>query len=390
MGSQPGKMARRVYLDNAATTPLRSEVLEAMMPFLTSNYGNPSSIHQDGRQTRAAIESSRKTVAGWIGASTGEIFFTSGGTESNNMAVKCAVSDLGVKRIITSPLEHHCVKHSVEHLFKQNAVTVEMLHIDRFGTPDLDQLEQLLSSSDVPTLVTLMHANNEIGTMLDLKRVSDLCRQYGAYLHSDTVQTVGHFPINVQETPVDFLSGAAHKFYGPKGTGFIYINSRCKLNPYIDGGSQERNMRAGTENIAGIVGLAKALNLAYTELDEDMAHIKDVKEYMRSQLKAICPDIEFNGHPDNCLYTVLNASFPAGPYADLMIMSLDIAGISASGGSACSSGAESQSHVLQAIGHDPQRKAVRFSFSRNTTRDDIDYAIEQIAGILSVNAHATA
>ncbi len=381
-------MARRVYLDNAATTPLRPEVLEAMMPYLTSHFGNPSSIHHDGRQTRAAIEAARKTVAGWIGASTGEIFFTSGGTESNNMAVKCAVSDLGVKRIITSPLEHHCVKHSVEHLLTKKAVEVAMVRIDAYGMPDLAHLEELLSTSDTPTLVTLMHANNEIGTMINLEKVSDICRQYGAWLHSDTVQTVGHFPVSVQKTPIDFISGAAHKFYGPKGIGFIYINSRCHIYPYIDGGSQERNMRAGTENLSGIVGLAKAINLAYTELEEDKAHISGIKEYMKTQLKAVCPEVYFNGHTDECLYTVLNVSFPAGPHAELMVMSLDIAGISASGGSACSSGAESQSHVLEAIGHPSDRKAVRFSFSRNTTREDIDFAVEQIAGILAINAHA--
>lgn len=381
-------MGRRVYLDYAATTPLRPEVLEAMMPYLTSNFGNPSSIHFDGRATRAAIENARKTVAGWIGASTGEIFFTSGGTESNNMAIKCAVSDLGVKRIITSPAEHHCVKHSVEHLLQKNAVEVEMVKLDEYGIPDFEHLEILLSASDKPTLVTLMHANNEVGSMLDLSRLSALCKKYHAWLHSDTVQTIGHFPINVQQTPVDFLSGAAHKFYGPKGTGFIFINSRCRIHPYIDGGSQERNMRAGTENIAGIVGLAKALNFAYTELEEDKRHISSLKAYMKQQLIATCPGVKFNGHPSDSLYTVLNVSFPAGPQTELMVMSLDIAGVSASGGSACSSGAETQSHVLEAIGHPADRKAVRFSFGRNTTRDDIDFAVDQIAGILAGSVHA--
>ncbi len=376
-------MSRRVYLDNAATTALRKEVFEAMMPYLTTYFGNPSSIHQEGRITRAAIEQARKTVAGHIGASTGEIFFTSGGTESNNMAIKCAVSDLGVKRIITSPAEHHCVKHSVEHLVALNLVRVDFVKVDQCALPDMAHLESLLSSDPTPTLVTLMHANNEVGSMLDLSALSALCRQYGAWLHSDTVQTVGHFPINVQNTPVDFLSGAAHKFYGPKGNGFIYINNRCRLHPLIDGGSQERNMRAGTENLAGIVGLAKAMQLAYAELEEDTQHITGLKQYMQDRLTEICPEVSFNGHPTQSLYTVLNVSFPPSSQSDLMIMSLDIAGISASGGSACSSGAETQSHVLSAIQHPPNRKAVRFSFSRTTTRDDIDFAIEQIAGILA-------
>lgn len=381
-------MARRVYLDNAATTPIRPEVLEAMMPFLTSHFGNPSSIHHDGRTTRAAIEAARKTVAGWIGASTGEIFFTSGGTESNNMAIKCAVSDLGVKRIITSRVEHHCVKHSVEHLNKQKAVEVDFVNVDQYGLPDFDQLESILSASDVPTLVTLMHANNEVGSMLDLKMLSDLCRKYGAWLHSDTVQTVGHFPVNVQQTSVDFISGAAHKFYGPKGIGFIYINSRCRITPFIDGGSQERNMRAGTENISGIIGLAKAIQLAYSDLDEDQEYITGLKDYMKEQLTSSIPGILFNGHPTDSLYTVLNVSFPPGPQAELMVMSLDIAGVSASGGSACSSGAESQSHVLEGIGHPADRKAVRFSFGRLTTKEDIDFAVDQIAGILAPSTHA--
>jgi cysteine desulfurase len=376
-------MSRRVYLDNAATTPLRAEVLEAMMPYLTSQFGNPSSIHSDGRVTRAAIESARKTVAGLIGASTSEIFFTSGGTESNNMAIKCAVSDLGARRIITSPTEHHCVKHSVEHLLQEKKITVDMVKVDEYGLPEYDHLEHLLAASTEPTLVTLMHANNEIGSMIDLHTVSELSRKYGAWLHSDTVQTVGHFPIDVRETPVDFLSGAAHKFYGPKGIGFIYINNRCKIHPYIDGGSQERNMRAGTENISGIVGLAKALQLACVDMEEDTAYIGSLKKYMKEKLSVAIPDIRFNGHPTKSLYTVLNVSFPPGPYGDLMVMSLDIAGISASGGSACSSGAESQSHVLEAIHHPADRKAVRFSFSRNTTTEDIDFAVEQIAGILA-------
>ena len=358
------------------------------MPYLTSNYGNPSSIHYEGRTTRAAIESARKTVANLIGASTGEIFFTSGGTESNNMAIKCAVTDLGVKRIITSPVEHHCVKHSVEHLETNKHVKVDLVKIDQYGMPDFDHLEQLLAKDEGPTLVTLMHANNELGSMLDLNELSALCKKYGAYLHSDTVQTVGHFPLNVQQTPVDFMSGAAHKFYGPKGIGFIYISSKCTIHPFIDGGAQERNMRAGTENLAGIVGLAKAVQLAYAELEQDVEHISGLKEYMKEQLSLACPGIYFNGHPTKSLYTVVNVSFPPGPHAELMVMSLDIAGVSASGGSACSSGAESQSHVLNAIGHPTDRKAVRFSLSRNTTKEDIDFAVEQVVGIMANHVHA--
>lgn len=380
-------MSRRVYFDNAATTPLRPEVLEAMMPYLTESYGNPSSIHQEGRKTRAAIEAARKKVAQLIGASTGEIFFTSGGTESNNMAIKCAVRDLGVKRIITSIAEHHCVKHSVEHLRSMELVKVDYVKLDEYGLPDITHLEELLSVSDVPTLVTLMHANNEIGSMLDLPAVSALCRQYGAFLHSDTVQTVGHYPVNVQNVPIDFISGAAHKFFGPKGVGFIYINNRCDIHPYIDGGSQERNMRAGTENIAGIVGLAKALELAMDEFESDMTYVSELKDYMKAQLLEVCPDARINGHPEDNLYSVLSVSFPPGPYSELLIMSLDIAGISVSGGSACSSGAESQSHVMEAIGHPANRKTVRFSFCGKNTKEEVDFTIGKLEGILSTGVH---
>jgi cysteine desulfurase len=232
-------------------------------------------------------------------------------------------------------------------------------------------------------MVTLMHANNEVGSMLDLAAASALCQKYGAYQHSDTVQTVGHYPINVQEVPIDFISGAAHKFFGPKGVGFIYINHRVKMHPYIDGGSQERNMRAGTENIAGIVGLAKALQLATEEYEKDLAYISDLKSYMKERLVEICPEVVFNGHPTENLYSVLSVSFPPGPHAELMIMSLDIAGISVSGGSACSSGAESQSHVMEAIGHPSNRKTVRFSLCSQNTKEEIDYTIEKLEGILS-------
>ncbi len=376
-------MQRRVYFDNAATTPLRPEVLEAMMPYLTESYGNPSSIHQEGRKTRAAIEAARKTVANIIGASTGEIFFTSGGTESNNMAIKCAVRDLGVKRIISSPAEHHCVKHSVEYIDSMHLAKIDYVRLDQYALPDLNHLEELLAASESPTLVTLMHANNEIGSMIDLAAVSALCKKYGAYHHADTVQTIGHYPVNVQETPIDFISGAAHKFQGPKGVGFIYINSRCHIHPYIDGGAQERNMRAGTENIAGIVGFAKALQLATDEFEKDLNYISDLKSYMKERIKEICPDAQFNGHPSKSLYSVLSVSFPPGPHADLMIMSLDIAGISVSGGSACSSGAETQSHVMEAIGHPADRKTVRFSLCHSNTKDEIDFTIEKLEGILA-------
>ena len=375
---------QRVYFDNAATTPISEEVIDAMLPVLRGQFGNPSSIHAEGRSVRAVVESARKTVAQAIGASTAEIFFTSGGTESNNMAIKCAVRDLGVRRIISSPTEHHCGLHAIETVERQKAVEVVWLPVDERGRVDLQALEQALQeNAGVKTLVSLMHANNEIGTMIDLEKVSALCRQYGALFHTDTVQTVGHFPINVQKTPVHFLSGAAHKFHGPKGVGFIYINPESPIKPFIDGGAQERNMRGGTENVYGIVGLAKALELATAEMETRTAHIREVRNYMKERLLETFEDIQFNGdHDGNCLYTVLSASFPPSPKNELLLLSLDIAGVSASGGSACSSGAEKGSHVLEAIGADPARKSIRFSFSHYNTKAEVDFVIEKLKAIL--------
>lgn len=375
---------QRVYFDNAATTPISEEVISAMLPVLRGQFGNPSSIHAEGRSVRAVVESARKTVAQAIGASTAEIFFTSGGTESNNMAIKCAVRDLGVRRILSSPTEHHCGLHAIEAAQKNDGIEVVWLPVDDLGHVDAQALEQALQeSAGVKTLVSLMHANNEIGTMLDLEKVSALCRQYGVLFHTDTVQTIGHFPINVQNTPVNFLSGAAHKFHGPKGVGFIYINPESTIKPFIDGGAQERNMRGGTENVYGIVGLAKALELATQELETRTQHIREVRNYLKERLLETFDGIQFNGDFDGaCLYTVLSVSFPPSPKNELLLLSLDIAGVSASGGSACSSGAEKGSHVLEAIGADPARKSIRFSFSHYNTKEEVDFVVEKLKAIL--------
>ncbi len=376
---------QRVYFDNAATTPISDAVIEAMVPVLKQHYGNPSSIHAEGRSVRTLLESARRVVAQQIGASTADVFFTSGGTESNNMAIKCAVRDLGVQRILSSPMEHHCGLHTIESLEKYQGVEVVLLPVDALGRINLNELEQALQAGQgKKTLVSLMHANNEIGTMIDLEAVSALCSQYNALFHTDTVQTIGHFPINVNQTKINFLSGAAHKFHGPKGVGFIYINPDSPIKPLIDGGAQERNMRGGTENVYGIVGLAKALELASNELEARSNHILDLRDYMRAQLQTQFPDIQFNGDLDGlCLYTVLSVSFPPGPKNELLLLSLDIAGISASGGSACSSGAEKGSHVLEAIGADPARKSIRFSFSHYNTREEVDFVVKQLAQILA-------
>lgn len=370
----------RVYLDNAATTPIRPEVVDAMVPFMRELYGNPSSIHGEGRKVRAAIESARKTVAEIIGASIGEIFFTSGGTESNNTALKCAVRDLGVMRFITSPTEHHAVLHTIDCIRKEHPeVALELLQVDGLGRPDLDQLRSLLASSNQPTLVSLMHANNEIGTMLDIDEVSAICAEYGALYHTDSVQTVGHFPIDVSKTRISFMNGAAHKFHGPKGVGFLYINSDNLIKPYIDGGGQERNMRGGTENVYGIIGLAAALKHMNDNIEEESRHIQRLKNHMRDGLIESVPGIEFNGdHRGSSLYTVLSVSFPPSPKNEMLLMALDIAGICASGGSACSSGAEAGSHVMEAINANPERKTIRFSFSAFNTMEEVDFVLGEI------------
>ncbi|MGI9158858.1 MAG: cysteine desulfurase family protein [Saprospiraceae bacterium] len=374
----------RIYFDNAATTPISEEVIEAMLHVLREQYGNPSSIHAEGRAARAAIEAARKTVARCIGAGTAEVFFTSGGTESNNTAIKCAVRDLGVRRIISSPTEHHCGLHALETVARTQGVEIVWLPVDRRGRVDLQALDNALQTdTDKRTLVSLMHANNEIGTLTELDRLSACCVAHGALLHSDTVQTVGHFPIDLSKMTVHFLSGAAHKFHGPKGVGFLYIHPEVKIKPFIDGGSQERNMRGGTENIYGIVGMAKALEFACEKMAAHRAHIEDLRARMIRQLREAVPGVEFCGDLEGAaLYTVLSVSFPPSPKNELLLLNLDIAGVSASGGSACSSGAEKGSHVLEAIGEPTDRKVVRFSFSHYNTREEVDRAVATIAKIV--------
>jgi cysteine desulfurase len=381
----------RIYLDNAATTPISEEVIETMSDCMRNAYGNPSSIHSDGIKVRAMLEKARKKVASCIGASISEVFFTSGGTESNNMVLKGAVRDLGVQRIITSRIEHHCVLHTVESLAKYHDIQVNFVEIDELGRVDLTHLETLLQQTTHKTLVSLMHANNEIGTMIDLDNVAQLCEAHKALFHSDTVQTIGHFPIHVGKTKIHFLSAGAHKFHGAKGTGFVYISNEAMLKPFIDGGSQERNMRGGTENVYGIVGMAKALELASDNMEARKTHIENIRNYLKDSLLENFEDIQFNGDYDgNALYTVLSVSFPPSPRAELLLWNLDIAGISCSGGSACSSGAEGGSHVIQGIRGDATRKTIRFSFSHYNTKSDIDFVIEKLKTLVTVRELAMA
>lgn len=378
---------QRIYFDNAATTPIAPEVVDIMMDALRHLYGNPSSIHADGRNARAAVEEARKIVAKCLNASIGEIFFTSGGTESNNMILKNAVRDLGVQRIVTSAIEHHCVLHTAEYLEKTQNIELVLVKIDANGVVDLENLGEILRGSDKKTIVSLMHANNEIGTMIDLEKVGNLCAENGAYFHSDTVQTIGFFPIDLTKIKIHFLTGAAHKFHGPKGTGFLYINGDLTLKPFIEGGSQERNMRGGTEHVAGIVGLAKALELAYDDMEDRHDEILGIRNYLKNSLLAEFEDIQFIENTEGpSHYKILNVSFPHSKKSDLMLFNLDIAGISASGGSACSSGAEGGSHVLDALDIDPSRKCIRFSFSHYNTLQEVDFLMEKLRKITPVLA----
>ena len=372
-----------IYLDNAATTKVDEAVIEAMFPYFTTHFGNPSSIHGLGRKTRSAIEKSRKSIADHFNASTAEIFFTSGGTESNNMVLKESICDLGVNVIITSKVEHHCVLHTCDHL-QEKEVTIKHVDVDELGYFDLNQLEQLLKEHENDTvLISLIHANNEIGTINDMVAIGNLARQYKAYYHADTVQSVAHYPIDLQELPVDFISGAAHKFHGPKGIGFVYIKSDVQLQPFIHGGAQERNMRAGTENVAAIIGMAKALELAYQNLDETKQHITGLKYYLKEQIEKHFPQATFNGDTsEKSLFTVLNVSLPSTIQADMLMFNLDIAGICCSAGSACSSGADKGSHVIEAIKPNQEQSAIRFSFSHENTKEEIDQLIEKLKTII--------
>ena len=371
----------RIYFDNAATTALDPEVLEAMMPFFTEKFGNPSSIYSYGRETKLAIENARKTVARILNANPGEIFFTSGGTESTNTAINAAVRDLGCKHIITSPVEHHATLHTVEHMAHFGLATLSYVNLTEKGHIDLNHLKELLKGSKERTLVTLMHANNEIGNLLKIKAVSQLCETYDAIFHSDTVQTVGHYPFDLKNLHVHFLNGAGHKFHGPKGVGILYVNENVRIKPHIHGGSQERNMRAGTENLYGIVGFAKALEIATQRYEQDSKHIKELKAYMAGKLAETFPDMTFNGDTNgSSLYTVLNVSFPMTERSDMLLFNLDMAGICVSGGSACTSGANAVSHVIKAIynGQAATMVPIRFSFSKHNTKDEVDAVVEQL------------
>lgn len=373
---------QKIYFDNAATTRVREEVIAKMQDALASCYGNPSSTHGFGRSAKTEIEQSRKTIAKYLNAHPSEIIFTSGGTEADNMILRSAVRDLGVQTIITSKIEHHAVLHTADALKEEYGIHVEYVDLDSFGNIDLVHLEQLLTADDSKKLMSLMHVNNEIGNILDIQEISKLCKSKGALLHSDTVQSIGHFQWDLQTTPIDFIVASAHKFHGPKGIGFAFIRKNTNLEALIIGGSQERGYRAGTEPFHNIVGLREAFVAAYDNLEEEKEYISGLKEYFIKKIKVAIPEVKFNGHSghlDRSTYTIVSVCLPFNEEkSQMLLFHLDLKGIACSEGSACQSGANGGSHVLSQIlsEEDLQRPSLRFSFSKYNTKEEVDYAIE--------------
>ena len=378
-------MVKNVYFDNAATTPIRTEVVDVMHDVLKDTFGNPSSTHAFGRSAKTQIETARKSIAKHFNAHPQEIIFTSGGTESDNMLVRCAVQDLDIETVITSRIEHHAILHAVEFLEEQKLAKVLYVKTDSDGAVDYTDLAHLLAADDSKKLVSLMHINNEIGTILDLERVSNLCKTHDALFHTDAVQGVGHYTINLEEIAIDFLSAAAHKFHGPKGVGFSFVRKNSGLQPFILGGSQERGLRAGTESVHNIVGMAKALEIAYAKLDEEQQYLKELKAHAIKQLTSAFPDIHFNGccsDMERSTFTLVNVALPiAEEKASLLNFHLDLNGVACSKGSACQSGSTKGSHVLEEVVPTAlsKRPSIRFSFSVFNTQDEVDYLVQTLA-----------
>ena len=370
----------KVYLDNAATTPIAPEIIEMMSEMMKTNFANPSSVHSFGRESKIIVESARKKIAELLNTSPGSIFFTSGGTEADNMAIKCAIQNHKITHAITLRISHHAVLYPLQDLHKEGVIKLSYVDFDKDGVVSLSHLKELLADNP-RTFVSIMHANNEIGTIQDLKKIGEICKEFNAIFHSDTVQTIGHYTFNMQELNVDFMAASAHKFHGPKGIGFSYISENIKIKPLIRGGGQERNMRAGTENIYGIAALAMAMEMAYENLEAEVKYIKGLKEYMIKRLKIEIADVQFYAKCtdiDNSLYTVLSCHFPETDISEMLLFNLDILGVACSGGSACASGGNKGSHVLAEIVPDSKRPGIRFSFSRYNTKEDIDFVVEKL------------
>lgn len=375
----------RIYLDNAATSAIDGKVIEVMTESMQTNYGNPSSTHQFGRTAKSAVEKCRKKIAKLFNITAGEIVFTAGGSEADNMILRNAVHNLEVKKIITSKIEHHAVLHTIDDLKSENNLEVCYVDVDKNGIIDFNHLELLLQESDKKTLVSLMFVNNEIGTILDVKKVTQLCKENNALFHSDAVQAFGHYEVDLQEYSIDFAVASAHKFHGPKGVGFAYFKKGFGIKPILTGGSQERGARAGTENVHSIVGMTNALELVYDNLESDKAYISGLKAYFIEQLLKYIPNVAFNGNPQDSNTsndTILNVRFPVE--SNMLLFTLDLKGIAVSGGSACQSGSLGGSHVLNTIltSEEAQKTSIRFSFSKYNTKDEIDMVVSVLTEVL--------
>ena len=374
----------KIYLDNAATTKVDSRVAEAMMPYLSEHFGNPSSLHSFGRDSRSAIEKSRKKIASLLETQPANLFFTSGGTEADNQAIISTIFSHKIPRAISSPLEHHAVLHTLEQVHKNGQVELKLLEVDKQGNLNLDQLRNWID--EVPqSFVSLMQANNEIGNIYPVEEIAAEVKERGGFFHSDTVQTTGRLRHDLSQWKTDFMVGSAHKFHGPKGIGFLALRQDVKIPAYIYGGSQERNMRGGTENLMSIVGMAEAFEISITEMDTNRKHIEGLKNRMKELILAGIPGIDFNGRsaePDS-MYTILNVCFPESENGEMLLFNLDIHGVAASGGSACSSGSEIGSHVLRAIGANPSRASVRFSFSKFNTMEEVEHVAALLCKLYS-------
>ncbi len=376
---------KTVYLDNAATTKIDADVLELMYNSMQENFGNPSSTHQFGRKAKSSVETARKNIAKHFNVSASEIIFTAGGTEADNLILNNAVLNLGVQRIITSKIEHHAVLHTCKHLEKTYNIVIDFVNVDEKGFVDFNHLEELLSTSDKKSLVSLMYINNEIGTILNATKVSDICKNNNAFFHSDTVQAIGHYQLDLQKNAIDFITASAHKFHGPKGVGFAYFKKGFGVLPMLFGGEQEKGARSSTENVHSILGMEKALSIAVENLENDRKYIEELKYYFISELKTISSDIHFNGACSdftNSSYIILNVRFPLKN--DMFLFSLDMAGIAVSGGSACQSGSNKGSHVLTEIlkDDDVDKTSVRFSFSKYTTKEEVDFTLQKVKELL--------
>ncbi|GAA0872206.1 cysteine desulfurase family protein [Gangjinia marincola] len=380
---------RKVYFDNAATTAIRPEVVEEMSKIMLEVHGNPSSTHSFGRSAKSLLEKARKSIAAHLNVTAGEIVFTSGGTEADNMVLTSAVRDLGVKRIITSKIEHHAVLHTAQYLEQTYGITLSYVDLKKCGTPDIAHLEELLQTDGEKTLVSLMHINNEVGNKIDLAAVAKICKAANALFHSDMVQSIGHFELDLKNIPVDFAAVSAHKFHGPKGAGFAFIRKGSGLKAQILGGEQERGFRAGTESVHNIVGMEKALDMSYANLDQEKAYVQELKEYFITQLKKHIPQANLNGNCENTslsTYTLINVCLPLDESQALMLpFQLDLHGIACSKGSACQSGSGKGSHVLAEIltEEDQKKPSIRFSFSIFNTKEEVDYVIDVLNKLVS-------